>query len=244
MAEADIPIIRVCTKCGGAKPANLEFFCKAKLGKFGLTAVCKQCGRADKAARRLSDPGVDHRYYIANRERLLAQMGEYSKAKRSEQGEEVRAYWAEYRAKNKDKITVWQKRYEADNRARITRESRDRLHARFEADPSLKAAYYARIEDHRRANREAARSYVRNRRAAIKGLGGIHTKNDINGLFAMQCGKCWYCQKKLTNYHVDHRIPIAKGGRNGPENLVLACPRCNQTKGAKMPWEADKPRLI
>ena len=39
------------------------------------------------------------------------------------------------------------------------------------------------------------------------------------------------------DYHVDHVIPLILGGSNGPENLVIACPRCNLSKGAKMPHE-------
>jgi len=39
------------------------------------------------------------------------------------------------------------------------------------------------------------------------------------------------------DYHVDHRVPIARGGSNGPENLVIACPDCNRRKNAQMPHE-------
>ena len=48
--------------------------------------------------------------------------------------------------------------------------------------------------------------------------------------------KCPACRKKRSPlpvaYHVDHDMPIARGGSNDPENLVLTCPRCNQSKQA------------
>ena len=45
---------------------------------------------------------------------------------------------------------------------------------------------------------------------------------------------CFYCKEPLTSdYHVDHKIPIAKGGAHGVENFALACMQCNQEKHAK-----------
>ncbi len=47
---------------------------------------------------------------------------------------------------------------------------------------------------------------------------------------------CYYCQKDFTiPVHVDHVIPLAKGGPHSIENLCLACPKCNITKNAKLP---------
>src|SRR3546814_5236792 len=66
--------------------------------------------------------------------------------------------------------------------------------------------------------------------------GGEFTAEDIYAMLAAQKKKCWYCGTKLTAYHVDHRIPLARGGSNGPENLVIACHACNLSKGAKLPW--------
>src|SRR3546814_13360528 len=75
-------------------------------------------------------------------------------------------------------------------------------------------------------------------------LGGEFTAEDIDAMLAAQKKKCWYCGTKLTAYHVDHRIPLARGGSNGPANLVIACPACNLSKGAKMPWETANPRRL
>lgn len=33
---------------------------------------------------------------------------------------------------------------------------------------------------------------------------------------------------------VDHVIPRSKGGTDGLENLVIACPHCNRKKGARL----------
>jgi 5-methylcytosine-specific restriction endonuclease McrA len=47
--------------------------------------------------------------------------------------------------------------------------------------------------------------------------------------------RCAYCRKPLTLKlaTVDHRKPLAKGGKNAPDNFALACWPCNHEKGSK-----------
>jgi 5-methylcytosine-specific restriction endonuclease McrA len=67
---------------------------------------------------------------------------------------------------------------------------------------------------------------------------GTHTVTDIQAQYERQNGKCFYCGKKVgSTYHVDHVIPLARGGSNGPENLVIACPKCNLKKSAQHPMD-------
>jgi hypothetical protein len=77
-----------------------------------------------------------------------------------------------------------------------------------------------------------------NRRARKRSAGGNFTPKDIQKLYAAQKGLCWWCSCKLSKkYHIDHRIPISRGGTNQLDNICLSCPRCNLTKYNKMPWE-------
>jgi len=45
---------------------------------------------------------------------------------------------------------------------------------------------------------------------------------------------CEYCHasEELTigYFHIDHIVPVAKGGTNKPDNLAFACPFCNENK--------------
>ena len=45
--------------------------------------------------------------------------------------------------------------------------------------------------------------------------------------------KCAYCGVENVPLNIDHVIPRAKGGSDRVSNLVLACVKCNQKKGAK-----------
>lgn len=60
----------------------------------------------------------------------------------------------------------------------------------------------------------------------------------LRRLYKQQRGHCWWCNADLAGvYHVDHRVPLAKGGTDAEDNLCLACPNCNQKKSDKMPYE-------
>ena len=52
--------------------------------------------------------------------------------------------------------------------------------------------------------------------------------------------QCQYCATHFPNSELtlDHIIPKSRGGRNTWENLVVACKKCNQKKGAKIPQES------
>lgn len=94
-----------------------------------------------------------------------------------------------------------------------------------------------------------ARVYAQNskRRARKMGAGGQHTPADIRRIYKAQKGKCYWCGVKVgKTYHVDHVIPLARGGTDGPENLVIACPDCNRHKHDKLPheWSGSGGKLL
>ena len=49
---------------------------------------------------------------------------------------------------------------------------------------------------------------------------------------------CFYCNKAVGEaHHIDHFIPLSKGGVHSEANLRISCPNCNLRKKAKLPWE-------
>jgi hypothetical protein len=47
-------------------------------------------------------------------------------------------------------------------------------------------------------------------------------------------GACRYCGKSDGPFHMDHVLPVSKGGRTNMRNLVTACETCNLRKGAQV----------
>lgn len=79
---------------------------------------------------------------------------------------------------------------------------------------------------------ERTRARVRRATAKFRGaeLADRVTHEDIAELVARFNGLCVYC--KVAPYeHIDHRIPICRGGKDELKNLAPACRRCNLTKG-------------
>lgn len=79
----------------------------------------------------------------------------------------------------------------------------------------------------------SGRAVKERNRKAMKKERGVHTLKEIEGLLSYQGNLCAYCNAPLDIYHVDHVIPLVSGGINTVDNLVVACPRCNLSKGSK-----------
>ena len=43
--------------------------------------------------------------------------------------------------------------------------------------------------------------------------------------------RCHWCGEPAT--HVDHLVPVSRGGEDDPLNLVAACEHCNVTRGPR-----------
>jgi 5-methylcytosine-specific restriction endonuclease McrA len=54
-------------------------------------------------------------------------------------------------------------------------------------------------------------------------------KTDINTI-------CYYCEAALfgTEFHIDHIVPLTRGGLHNLNNLCAACPSCNVRKRARL----------
>jgi 5-methylcytosine-specific restriction endonuclease McrA len=145
----------------------------------------------------------------ANPEKVKAYMGAWTEANPEKRKANGAAYYERNPAKYMAKSAAWR-----------------------EANPDkvslASVAYYE-------ANAEAVKVGVRNYQARKGNAPGSHTVGDIAALHRQQNSRCNACGADFAQVkvHVDHIVPLAKGGANGADNLQLLCGPCNQSKGTK-----------
>jgi 5-methylcytosine-specific restriction endonuclease McrA len=180
--------------------------------------ICGRCGaviaggrcKACEAAVRRSDGYVAARqaWVAANRNHL----SQYRRDRYQRSAEERRRYSREWYAANTE-------------RARAARVSWIKENA--EKNRSYKRAWARR-------NKEYLRLKDRKRRRLI-GADRL-SRGILERLQKLQRGKCACCGRPLgRDFHLDHIVPLALGGRNIDANVQLLRARCNQQKGAKHP---------
>lgn len=233
---------KVCTKCGVEKQLN-EFY-KDKLTNDGFMRFCKQCNKEycrkryndnkEKIAERNKQRYNENKEkfaernkqrYIKNREKML----EYAKQYRNNNKEKLYELNKQYRNNNKESLVERKKQYYNKNIDKILKN-----HSQYYNDNKEKALKYRK--QYVISNPEKIREFNRNRRAREKNAPGKNTRHDIAQLLVLQKSKCAVCRCSINNcYHVDHIVPLAKGGSNDKFNLQLLCQPCNQSKHAKDP---------
>lgn len=212
MADTDIAT-KSCTKCGEAKAPS--FYYKSSTGAGGLRSVCKACSDIESKRNRAKNP-----------ERTKQLRREHHLKNKERDNELSRQYWKNNSERLKDLGKAWYqanieriKKLRADYRE-VNREKR-RLDSkiRYRKDPAKHLAYW------------------HSRRARKVASGGTITPDDVKWLFDRQKGKCPVCKKPFKEYHIDHIIPLAQGGRNDKSNAQLLHPACNLKKSSKDPIE-------
>ncbi|EMT38135.1 HNH endonuclease [Thermoanaerobacter thermohydrosulfuricus WC1] len=244
-------LYKKCTRCGEVKPLNC--FGKDKSSKDGYTRWCKECRkeyyrataeqnkrrarewyyanlerakesrRRWRQANREKDLANKKAWYYANREKVLERNRQWRESNKERKKERDKKYYLV----NKDRIRELQRKYREENKDKV-RVYLERW--KVENSEQYKEAYKTWRKEHK----ELVRAYQRNYKARKKQASGTHTGEDIKKLYAEQDGKCFYCGKELEGeFHVDHKVPLSRGGSNSPDNLVLACPSCNLQKNDK-----------
>jgi len=219
--------MKTCYNCRVEKPYS--DFHKDSSRKDGCQRACKPCiSIIDKIRRSKNKEAISARFAIykeANREKIAAKQKEYRLRNKEAQREKNVKHYAE----NKDALLAVNAKYRAEN-------------------PEREKARNAKWA---KENPEKCAAKTRRRRALKLKAEGTHNRQDIDKLFLLQKGKCASCTIKLIKsgkniYHVDHIMPLTKGGGDGPDNLQLLCPVCNIKKNAKDPldWANENGKLL
>jgi 5-methylcytosine-specific restriction endonuclease McrA len=47
-------------------------------------------------------------------------------------------------------------------------------------------------------------------------------------------GFFWITDKGKLEFHIDHKVPLSKGGLDDESNMVFSCAKCNLSKSGKL----------
>jgi 5-methylcytosine-specific restriction endonuclease McrA len=164
--------------------------------------------------------------------------------------EEKRVYNAKYRQKHakqvKNATAEWRREHKLrvkERGAEYYQEHKVRAALRWQVyyqehkkEIMMRAQRYSHLHQVERTARESKR------RGLIAGV-TIGNLAEINEIYRKakedQKVRCYLCGKLIPmgHRHVDHIIPITKGGAHRPSNLAVACDTCNQHKYNKTPEE-------
>lgn len=223
---------KACSRCREVKPSTE--FSPDRRASTGLQPACRECSKAAKKAAR--DANIEafrarERAYVkANKEQVYLRNNqsrqrhvEKIKAQKKAAYEKIRtdpefqarrrAYSVATRAQKRE----YDRQYRELNRERVNRNSANWIKANREKRAAITRCYDAK------------------RRAVVRS--GVSSQQLV-----VWCRKqpkvCYWCGVKCSqSYHVDHYIPLARGGCHELSNLVIACGPCNRRKNAKDPLD-------
>jgi len=171
--------------------------------------ACSQCKTRRevriKKERRHSDPQIMRRQRDAMRQYRLNNLNKVRIAERTrywENPEKFRQKSNNYNKKHKKEKSAYLRRWRANNAEHMREWERNRYHNNM--DVNLK----------------------KKERARQKRFGDVN----INEIFERDGNICCYCKDTKGPFHIDHMIPLSRGGLNALDNLTVACKTCNLRK--------------
>lgn len=138
----------------------------------------------------------------------------------------------------REKALIVKRRYQQSERGKATARAREeraevkearRLFSASEQGQANNAKYRATEKGRAVGQKRSA-----NRRARVREAEGTVTAEDWLLILEQHKHRCYYCKKIRVRMTLDHVIPLSKGGRNSPENVVPACVSCNCAKRDKI----------
>ena len=158
--------------------------------------------QAYHAAHREERNAYNRAYSEANKEAIAEQKRTYRESRLDEEA----AYQRAYREKHRDARAAYCRAYYAANREKLTAQKRVYSETHREERAALGALRRARKAGSPRVEK-IDRAYV----------------------YERDGGKCHLCRKKAprSRFHLDHLVPLSKGGTHTHDNLAVAHARCN-----------------
>lgn len=243
--------MKICTKCQIPQP--LENFGNNKNKKDEKDCQCKTCHKQYREDNK-SIISLRHKQWREDNKKRLKQYREENKSVialkkkqwQQENHEELALKHKQWREENKEKISLQQKQYREENKEKTSLYQKQWREENKEVI-ALKAKQWHDENKEREILRR--KSYMKTPIGRIIQRNAKHKRRTITkqgDVTTAQLRKlldnathCFYCNNPLTpnNVHIDHYVPLAKGGLHTITNLRVACKQCNTQKSDKTPEE-------
>ncbi|WP_328382937.1 HNH endonuclease [Micromonospora zamorensis] len=235
-----------CSRCGESKP--LTDFQRRRASVDGLQPRCKACASEYKRT-----------HYLQNRQEILAKSREHGREYRAAHPEKVAARHRGYREANRDAIAERMQAYRQVNREAIAERERQYAAANPEIRRGIDQRYKRRHRDalavrkraYRQANPEkiaeqwrrwseanpdkAAANARRWRAAKAAAYSEPYTRAEV---WAKSGGVCGICDHEILAHHgawhIDHIMPLSRGGDDTLANVQASHAPCNLAKGNRI----------
>jgi len=143
------------------------------------------------------------------------------------------------------------KKLTVEEKAKINKKAREHRHNNIEETTKKSKEYYLnnrekiiqKVKDYKKTiNGKIVKRCTQSKRRNNKKISSDKTinKQSLLKLKEMQNSKCYYCEcvldfKSSGEVHLDHYVPLSKGGTHTIGNVVWSCVNCNLRKSAKKP---------
>jgi 5-methylcytosine-specific restriction endonuclease McrA len=217
MATDEHITFKACSKCKATLPAA-DFRVDTQKAS-GLYPSCRVCCRKREAARYAAD---------------LPTWRAKGKAQRYLNPIATKANEDRYRANNPERLKERKQQYYERAKLRPEIQAKWKDYRESHTEETKVRCEKWRTENPERHLFNALASVHRRRSLTKSGVSGP----DLRAWVIAAVKVCYWCGIKCRkSFHMDHYMPLSKGGAHDLSNLVIACPNCNQRKHAKDPFD-------
>lgn len=216
-----------CSKCKRWLP--LSEYAKNRAESDGLQVICNGCR---KSYYDVDKKRAYNREYVANnRERVNDYARQYREAHPEVKKQAVERGQRHYQ-NNKERHLEQSRRWHESNPEKVRRSQRDYYYRNKET----------RLENRRRwARQNPDKVAQQNETRRAREAGVAVEEIDYKRIYIRDHDICYLCGGKVkkSERHLDHVIPLSRGGAHSEDNIRVTHARCNLKKGTKLVEELD-----
>lgn len=228
---------KVCIKCNQSLELNSANYYKRKCSKDGYRNDCKDCVKKRRKEYRNNNKELiseQHAKWRGRNKEYIQRKGElYYRENKEKILKKVKSYYRE----NTEKVMKTKKLYLENNKVVIA--ERKRKWARNNKEKIYEYGLKRRSRKHFVQFEGVARRKLLDRDNWTCRQCGVKVHDRSEG--GIKKSYLWNDEFKA---HIDHIIPLSKGGDSTLENLQVLCRTCNLSKGDKTELEVEQTRQI